>query len=269
MSRSHTIRIEPGKRFRLDEVDPDDTGPFQDKAEAQTRLRKDLERLPELQYKLYADGTRAVLVVLQAIDTGGKDGVIRNVMSGLNPAGCDVTSFKVPSAEEQAHDFLWRIHKAVPPLGVIGVFNRSHYEDVLVVRVHKLVPEKVWRARYGQINEFERILDANGVAILKILLHISRKEQGERLRARIEDPTKNWKFSAQDLVERKLFKSYLEAFEDAVNECGTPWAPWHVVPANRKWYRDAVVARLLREHLESLALRYPKPLLDLSKVVIR
>jgi PPK2 family polyphosphate:nucleotide phosphotransferase len=269
MPRSQSIRIEPGKRFTLGRVDPDDTGPFRGKSQAQGRLQKDLELLPELQYRLYADGAHAVLVVLQAIDTGGKDGVIRHVMSGLNPAGCAVTSFKVPSAEERAHDFLWRIHKAVPPLGVIGVFNRSHYEDVLAVRVHKLVPEKIWRARYAQINEFERVLTSNGVSLLKVLLHISREEQAQRLRARIEDPTKNWKFSAQDLEERRLWKSYMEAFEDAVNECGTPWAPWHVVPANRKWYRDAVVARLLREHLESLPLRYPKPSLDLSKIVIR
>ncbi len=269
MPRRHPIRIEPGKRFSIDRVDPDDTGPFRNRAAAQARLARDLERLPGLQYLLYADGRRAVLVVLQAIDTGGKDGVIRHVMSGLNPAGCSVTSFKVPTAEERAHDFLWRIHRAVPALGTIGVFNRSHYEDVLVVRVHRLVPEPVWRARYAQINEFERILTANGVSILKILLHISRDEQAERLRARIEDPTKNWKFSLQDLEERRAWKAYMNAFEDAINECGTPWAPWHVVPANHKWYRDAVVARLLREHLESLDLEYPKPAVDLSKIVIR
>jgi len=268
VARNHPFRVEPGKRFSMARIDPDDTGSLGDKVEAHDRLEKDLEILPKLQYLLYADGTRAVLVVLQAMDTGGKDGVIRNVMSGLNPAGCVVTSFKAPSSQELAHDYLWRIHQAVPARGMIGVFNRSHYEDVLVVRVHGLVPEKVWRGRYRQINEFERMLTDNGVSILKIYLHISKGEQEQRLRARIEDPSKNWKFSPADLKERKLWGAYMEAFEDAIGECSTEWAPWHVVPANRKWYRDAVVARLLREHLEALKLKPPKPRMDLSKVKI-
>lgn len=265
----HPIRIEPGRRFSIARVDPGDTGRFRDKVQAKARLAKDLEILPKLQYLLYADGTRALLVVLQAMDTGGKDGVIRNVLSGLNPAGCLVTSFKVPSSTELAHDFLWRIHQAVPARGMIGVFNRSHYEDVLVVRVHGLVPEKIWRGRYRQINEFERMLAENGVSILKIFLHIDRKEQAKRLRARIDDPAKNWKFSSADLEERRRWNAYMNAFEDAISECSTPWAPWHVVPANHKWYRDAVVARLLRGHLEALNLKTPAPKIDLSKVVIR
>lgn len=265
----HSHSIPKGEHVRLERIDPDDTGSLPDKEKARARLAKDLEELRRLQYLLYADGTRAVLVVLQAMDTGGKDGVIRHVMSGLNPAGCVVTSFKVPSSEEIAHDYLWRVHKAVPAHGMIGVFNRSHYEDVLVVRVHELVPESAWRPRYRQINDFERMLTENGVSILKIYLHISREEQAERLRARIEDPTKNWKFSMGDLEERKLWKRYMEAFEDAIRECSTPWAPWHVVPANRKWYRDAAVARLLREQLEALGLKTPKPRADLAKVVIR
>lgn len=269
MARNRPLRIEPGSRFSIARVDPGDTGSLRDKAEAQERLQEDLDILPKLQYLLYADGTRAALVVLQAMDTGGKDGVIRNVMSGLNPAGCIVTSFKAPSSGELAHDYLWRVHQAVPARGMIGVFNRSHYEDVLVVRVHRLVPEKVWRGRYRQINEFERMLTENGVSILKIYLHISREEQEKRLHARIEDPSKNWKFSPADLEERKLWDDYMVAFEDAIGECSTEWAPWHVVPANRKWYRDAVVARLLREHLEALKLRTPKPRMDLSKVRIR
>lgn len=265
----HTNRVEPGTRIRLKDVDPDDTGSLRSKERARARLAKDLEELRRLQYLLYADGTRAVLVVIQAMDTGGKDGVIRHVMSGLNPAGCVVTSFKVPSSEELAHDYLWRIHKAVPALGMIGVFNRSHYEDVLVVRVHHLVPEAVWRGRYRQINDFERMLAENGVSILKVYLHISKEEQAERLRARIDDPAKNWKFSMGDLEERKRWKDYMDAFEDAIHECSTPWAPWHVVPANKKWSRDAAVARLLREHLEALDLKTPKPRADLSKIVIR
>jgi PPK2 family polyphosphate:nucleotide phosphotransferase len=203
------------------------------------------------------------------MDTGGKDGTIRHVMSGLNPTGCTVTSFKVPSEEERDHDYLWRIHNAVPARGMIGVFNRSHYEDVLVVRVHGLVPKKVWAARYRQINDFERTLNENGVKILKFFLHISKKEQAERLRERIRDKSKNWKFSEADVRERRLWGSYQKAFEDALERCSTPWAPWHVVPADRKWVRDALVARAMVKALEGLRLRYPKAKTDLSKIVIR
>lgn len=264
-----TIVVRPGRRLTLRSVDPGDSRGFASRDEAREQLDRDLERLRELQQLLVADGRHALLVVLQAMDTGGKDGTIRHVMSGLNPAGCAVTSFKVPSAEELAHDFLWRIHRAVPPRGKIGVFNRSHYEDVLVVRVHGLVPDAVWTARYRQINEFERHLTENGVAILKFYLHISKAEQAERLRERIEDKSKNWKFAAGDLEERKLWNRYMTAFEDAVNRCSTPWARWHVVPANKKWARDALIARAMVEKLESLRLRYPKPKFDLSKIVVR
>jgi PPK2 family polyphosphate:nucleotide phosphotransferase len=232
-------------------------------------LADDLERLRELQTLLFADGRFSLLVVLQAMDTGGKDGTIRHVMSGLNPAGCIVTSFKVPSSEEASHDFLWRIHKAAPARGMIGVFNRSHYEDVLVVRVHGLVPKRVWKARYRQINEFERHLTENGVTILKFYLHISKAEQAKRLRERISDKKKNWKFAAGDVEERKLWGKYQRAYEDALNRCSTPWAPWYVVPADRKWARDALVARTMVRALEGLSLRYPKPKVDLSKIVIR
>ncbi|HEU4725404.1 MAG TPA: polyphosphate kinase 2 family protein [Candidatus Eisenbacteria bacterium] len=264
-----TIVARPGRRLRLRDVDPDDARGIDTPEEAKERLARDLERMRKLQRLLYADGRFALLVVLQAMDTGGKDGTIRHVMSGLNPAGCTVTSFKVPSAEEQAHDFLWRIHHAVPARGMIGVFNRSHYEDVLVVRVHDLVPEDVWKARYRQINAFERHLSQNNVTILKFYLHISKEEQAERLRARIADPAKNWKFSPADLEERKLWKKYMAAFDDAINECSTPWAPWHVVPANKKWARDAMIARAMVKALESLPLRPPKSKVDLSKIVIR
>lgn len=264
-----TIVVRPGRRLALRSVDPGDTRGLSSREEAGEQLARDLERLRELQRLLVADGRHALLVVLQAMDTGGKDGTIRHVMSGLNPAGCAVTSFKVPCAEELAHDFLWRIHRAVPPRGTIGVFNRSHYEDVLVVRVHNLVPQAVWKARYRQINEFERHLSENGVAILKFYLHISKAEQAERLRERIEEKSKNWKFAVGDLAERKHWSRYQAAFEDAVNRCSTPWAPWHVVPANKKWARDALVARAMVEMLDSLRLRYPKPETDLSKIVIR
>lgn len=263
------IRVRPGRPVRLADIDPDADGGFADKDEARTSLSMDLDRLRDRQRLLYADDRHALLVVLQAMDTGGKDGTIRHVMSGMNPVGCAVTSFKVPSAEEMAHDFLWRVHRSVPPRGVIGVFNRSHYEDVLVVRVHELVPAEVWRERYEQINEFERILTQNGVTVVKFYLHISKKEQKRRLQARLEDPQKNWKFSEGDLAERKLWKDYMEAYEEAINRCSTEWAPWYVVPANVKWARDAMVARVLLQTMDSMKLRWPKVPARVAKLKIR
>jgi PPK2 family polyphosphate:nucleotide phosphotransferase len=263
------VTIRTGRSFQIEDLPTTDVAGFKDKADARGQLEKDLERLRELQHLLYADGRFAVLIVLQAMDTGGKDGTIRHVMSGFNPAGCMVTSFKVPSEEEKKHDFLWRIHHAAPPKGVIGVFNRSHYEDVLVVRVHKMVPKDVWKARYRQINEFERTLTENGTTIIKLFLHISKKEQAKRLKARIEDKKKNWKFSSADLVERKLWSEYQEAYEDALRECSTEYAPWTVIPADVKWARDAMVARVMVDTLETLDLRYPKPQKDLDLVVVK
>ncbi|HET7497047.1 MAG TPA: polyphosphate kinase 2 family protein [Candidatus Eisenbacteria bacterium] len=269
-SRSRgAIRVRPGRPVRLSAIDPDSTGGFEGKDAARVSLDKDLDRLRERQRLLYADGRHALLVVLQAMDTGGKDGTIRHVLSGLNPVACVVTSFKVPSAEELAHDFLWRIHKAVPPHGVIGVFNRSHYEDVLVVRVHELVPPAVWKARYEQINQFERILSENGVRIVKIFLHISKGEQKRRLQQRLDNPEKNWKFSEADLAERKLWGGYMAAYEDAINRCSTDVAPWYVVPANVKWARDAMVGRLLRDTMDSMSLRRPKVSRKIAKQKIR
>ena len=263
------VTIRPGRSFQLEDLPTTDVAGFKDKADGRGQLEKHLERLRELQHLLYADGRHAVLIVLQAMDTGGKDGTIRHVMSGFNPAGCMVTSFKVPSEEEKKHDFLWRIHHAVPPKGVIGVFNRSHYEDVLVVRVHKMVPKEVWKARYKQINEFERMLTETGTTIIKFFLHISKKEQAKRLKARIEDKKKNWKFSSADLAERKLWSEYQDAYEGALRECSTEWAPWTVVPADVKWARDEMVARVMVETLETLDLRYPKPQKDLDLVVVK
>jgi len=261
----------PGRTIRLRGVPTDDTAGLVDKPAARARLAEELERLRDLQHLLYADNRFALLVVLQAMDTGGKDGTIRHVMSGFNPSGCVVTSFKVPSIEEREHDFLWRAHHAVPPRGSIGVFNRSHYEDVLIVRVHKLVPREEWQLRYRQINDFERILSENGVHILKFFLHISKGEQQRRLKARLKDPTKNWKFSEGDLFERKFWAKYQDAYEDAINRCSTPWAPWHIVPADHKWVRDTLVAHAIRLKLESLDLRYPKPLSKaaLSRIKVR
>ena len=262
------IIVKPGTKIRLKDIPTDHDAGFATKEKARARLAKDLDRLRELQHLLYADSRQALLVVLQAMDSGGKDGTIRHVMSGLNPVGCVVTSFKVPTDLERKHDFLWRIHQAVPAQGMIGVFNRSHYEDVLVVRVHDLVPKKIWSERYGQINDFERMLTENGVVILKFFLHISKAEQARRLKARITDKTKNWKFSSADLKERKFWSDYQEAFEDAINECSTEWAPWTIVPADKKWARDCMVARAMVERLETLKLRYPKPEADLSVAVV-
>jgi PPK2 family polyphosphate:nucleotide phosphotransferase len=252
------LRVRPGRPIRLRDVDPDDIGGFADKKAARDSLEQDLERLRERQRLLYADGRQALLVVLQAMDTGGKDGTVRHVMSGLNPSGCTVTSFKAPCPHDLAHDFLWRIHRETPARGVVGVFNRSHYEDVLVVRVRELVPPNVWKARYQQINEFERMLTENGTRIVKFYLHISKGEQKRRLKERLSDPQKNWKFSEGDIAERKLWPRYAEAYEDAINRCSTEWAPWYVVPANVKWARDAMVARVLLETMDSMRLRWPK-----------
>src|SRR5690349_15940936 len=208
-----TIVVKPDRKIRLDKIDPGDTRGLESEAEAGERLTKELDKLRALQRLLAADGRFALLVVLQAMDTGGKDGTIRHVMSGMNPAGCVVTSFKQPTTEELAHDYLWRIHHAVPARGMVGVFNRSHYEDVLVVRVHELVPDHVWKARYRQINQFERHLAENNVTILKFYLHISKAEQARRIRARIEDKSKNWKYSESDIKERKLWDDYMAAYE--------------------------------------------------------
>lgn len=260
--------VTPGKKRRLREIDPAYCGDYKGKQEARKQLEADRAELVGLQELLYAEGKHAVLIVVQAMDTGGKDGVIAHVMSGVNPQGCVVTPFKVPTPEELAHDYLWRVHKAVPPKGMIGIFNRSHYEDVLVVRVHSLVPKDVWRQRYEQINQFEKHLAENGVAILKFYLHISKEEQRRRLQARLDDPTKHWKFSVGDLKERALWNDYMAAYEDAVNLTSTPWAPWYVIPADRKWYRNLVVARVLVETLRGLRMKYPEPAEDLTKVVI-
>ena len=263
------VRVRQGRPIRLRDVDPDFNGGFADKKAAREALDLDLEKLRERQQLLYADGRYSLLVVLQAMDTGGKDGTIRHVMSGLNPAGCTVTSFKAPCLHELAHDYLWRIHREAPARGVIGVFNRSHYEDVLVVRVHGLVSREVWKGRYRQINEFERMLTENGTKIVKFYLHISKAEQKRRLKSRLAEPEKNWKFSEGDLAERKLWSRYEEAYEDAINQCSTEWAPWYVVPANVKWARDAMIARVLLETMDSMRLRWPKFAGSTKKIKIR
>jgi len=263
---SRRFIVKPGSRVRLRDSDAAITVGVDDKKEARKRLRKNVERLGELQYTLYAEDRRAVLVVLQAMDAGGKDGAIRKVFGPINPQGCRVTGFKAPTTEELAHDFLWRVHRAVPRRGEIGVFNRSHYEDVLIVRVRKLVPAPVWRKRYRQINDFERLLAESGVRILKFFLHISKGEQLERLRARLEDPTKHWKANPEDFEERKRWTQYLRAYEDAISRCTTAGAPWYVVPSDHKWFRDLVISGILVKEMAEMHLSCPEPKLDVSKI---
>lgn len=255
-----------GEKPRPSDWDPRATPGVADREDAEARLAKNLEKIDELQYSLYAEGRRSLLIVLQGMDTSGKDGVIRKVMAAFNPTGTRVTSFKVPTAEEAAHDFLWRIHKAVPARGQVGIFNRSHYEDVLVVRVHELVPEKVWSRRYDAINAFEKHLHEHGTRILKFFLHISRDEQKERLLARLDDPDKHWKFSEGDLAERTHWKDYQQAYADVLAKCSTKFAPWYVVPADRKWYRDFAISEILAGALAEMDPEPPKVKLDVKKL---
>jgi PPK2 family polyphosphate:nucleotide phosphotransferase len=268
MNLTKKLRLKPGHDVRLSKWDADYTIGL-DKDDAAKILKKNIERLAELEYRLYAESQRSLLIVLQGMDAAGKDGTVRHVMSGLNPQSCRVTSFKVPSTEEQSHDFLWRIHKAVPARGEIGIFNRSHYEDVLVVRVHNLQPKSVWSERYAQINEFEKMLTANNVVVLKFFLHVSKDEQRKRLEARLDDPTKNWKLSPADVAERKRWKDYQHAYEEALTRCSTGYAPWFIIPANKKWFRNLAVSQIVVETLESLDLKFPKPVADLSEIVIK
>ena len=251
-----TLRVRPGHDVRLRDLDPDaDHGWTKETAEPE--LDQQLERLTDLQDRLWAEGKHAVLVVLQGIDAAGKDGTIKKVMTAFNPQGCPVTSFKVPSAEELAHDYLWRVHKAVPRKGEVGIFNRSHYEDVLVVRVHDLVPKAVWGPRYEQINAFEDHLTANGTTIVKFFLSISKEEQRERFQARYDDPTKRWKFAMGDLAERDRWDDYQDAFDDVLSRTSTDVAPWYVIPADRKWFRNLAVATILAETMAELKPEYP------------
>jgi PPK2 family polyphosphate:nucleotide phosphotransferase len=261
-------RVRPGQKVNLARVDPNDTQLLPGgKAEAKRKSSAIQEQLAELQELLFASHDRKLLVVLQGMDTSGKDGTIRHVMVGFNPSGTRVASFRKPSMDELDHDYLWRVHRQVPAKGEVVVFNRSHYEDVLIVRVHNLVPKAVWKQRYDQIKAFEQTLFDEGTVILKFFLHISKDEQRKRLQARIEDPTKRWKFQPTDLEERKLWDDYQQAYQDALSRTSTEDAPWYIVPANQKWYRNYVVGSVLADALGSLHMKYPAP--DLSDVVIK
>ena len=263
------ITFTPGEKLRLADVDPRLVQGDWDKERAKERIAENTVRSRELAYKLYAENKRALLLVLQGMDTAGKDGTIRTVMTGINPQSCQITSFKQPSVEELDHGFLWRVHRAAPRRGNIGIFNRSHYEDVLVVRVRRLVPDDEWRSRYERINAFEKLLTQSGITILKCYLHISHQEQRERLQARLDNPLKRWKFSKADLAERKLWPEYQQAYEDAITKCNTAYAPWHVVPSDRKWYRNLLVSELLRQTLQRMDPKVPPPEAGLDGIVVQ
>jgi len=265
---SKKLMVKPGKKLRLADHDPDDSHGFT-KELADRQLIKHRAKLDQLQELLYAGRQHALLIVLQAMDAGGKDGTIRHVMAGVNPQSCDVASFKAPTALELGHDFLWRVHKVVPIKGSIGIFNRSHYEDVLIARVHKLVPKSVWSKRYDQINDFERMLAENGVKILKFFLHISEDEQKKRFEERLADRNKRWKISPADFEERKLWDQYMVAYEAALSQCSFDWAPWYVIPANKKWFRNCAISQIIVEALESLDMEYPKITYDPAHIVIK
>lgn len=250
--------VHPGQPAHIGQIDPRDVGGFEGgKAAGQKLLTKLTRRLDELQELFYADHSRALLIVLEGMDTAGKDGTIRRVFSGVNPEGVRVASFKTPSVLESDHDFLWRAHQQVPARGEMVLFNRSHYEDVLFTRVHGLIPRSVWERRYGEINEFERSLTEEGTTILKFFLHLSRAEQKRRLEERLADPTKHWKFRESDIQERQRWPAYMEAYEEALTKTSTSWAPWDVVPSDRKWYRDLCVSQQIVGTLEGFRMRYP------------
>lgn len=262
-------RVKPKAKINLHDWDPRDiSGIPGDKNNTKKVLVNLTAELEYLQEVLYAEQKQKLLIILQGMDTSGKDGTIRHVFEGVNPQGVQVASFKVPSAEELAHDYLWRVHKQVPGKGMITIFNRSHYEDLLVVRVHNLVPEEVWSKRFEHINAFEKMLADEGTTILKFFLHISIDEQKERLQARLDDPTKQWKFNPGDLKERALWEEYLQAYQDVLSRTSTSSAPWFIVPSDRKWVRNYVIATTIVNCLKSFQMNYPAPTSDLTNITI-
>jgi PPK2 family polyphosphate:nucleotide phosphotransferase len=258
--------VEPGAKVRLSKIDPSYTGKYETHEKAAPEIAKHLERMQKLQYLLYADGRQSLLVVLQALDAAGKDGVVRHVFSGMNPQGTCVFGFKQPSKEEAAHDFLWRAHLRTPAKGQVVIFNRSHYEDVLVVRVHDLVAESVWSKRYDLINDFEKMLSANGTHILKFYLHISPEEQLSRFAQRLDDPARNWKISESDYSERKLWPQYVDAYQDAMTLTSTKRAPWYVIPANHKWFRDLAISQIIADTMDEMGLKLPPAQVNIADI---
>jgi PPK2 family polyphosphate:nucleotide phosphotransferase len=260
------FKVLPGSKVKLADIDPG----FKDHHDSHKKATDEIERhenkLRRLQDLFYADGRRSLLICLQGMDTGGKDGTIHHILGAMDPQGCRVEQFRQPSKEELAHDFLWRIHKVAPRKGTVTIFNRSHYEDVLVVRVHNMVPQAVWSRRYDQINAFEQNLVDNNTHILKFYLHISKHEQLTRFEERLDDPTKQWKISEADYKERTFWDDYMAAYEDALSRCSTPHAPWFVIPSDHKWFRNLAIARIVVEYLEGLDMKYPEPSVDIAHI---
>ena len=258
--------VEPGTKVRLSKVDPSYTGKHETHEKAVPEIQANIERLGKLQYLLYADGSQSLLVVLQALDAAGKDGVIRHVFTGMNPQGTSVFGFKQPSREEAAHDFLWRAHMRAPAKGEVAVFNRSYFEDVLVVRVHKLVPQSVWSKRFELINDFETTLSRNGTTILKFFLYISPEEQLLRFKQRLDDPSRHWKISEGDYSERELWPQYIEAYEDAMAVTSTKRAPWYVIPANHKWFRNLAISQIIADTMDGMGLQLPPTRVNIADI---
>jgi PPK2 family polyphosphate:nucleotide phosphotransferase len=266
MNYYNKFRIAPGSRVRLKDFDPDFANKHEDKKSALLKVGKLQQRMDALQFQLYAEQKRSLLICLQAPDAGGKDGVVRHVIGSMNPQGCRVVGFKQPTPEEAAHDFLWRIERQTPRRGEVVIFNRSQYEDVLVVRVHDLVPKSVWTKRYGQINDFERRLATDGTHILKFFLHISKEEQLRRFKQRLDDPARQWKISEADYTEREYWANYQEAYEDAIGQCSAEDAPWFVIPSDHKWFRNLAISQIIVETMESLGIKVPEPSVNLADI---
>jgi len=264
MNYRKKFMVEPGAKVRLGKIDPDFSGKHLSRQAAIAATAKQIERIDRLQYLLYADASQSLLIVLQGLDAAGKDGLIRHLFSGVNPQGVSVAAFKKPTEREAAHDFLWRVHRRAPANGEIGIYNRSHYEDVLIARVHKLVPHSVWSKRYDLINDFEKILSDNATRILKFFLHISPQEQMQRFKARLDEPTRQWKISEADYTEREFWPQYVEAYEHALERTSTKRAPWYVIPANHKWFRNLAVSQIIADTMDDMGLTLPKPRVDLA-----
>lgn len=264
-----TFVVEPGTKVRLSDIDPSYSGKHKSHEEALPKIQDHIERMAKLQYLLYADGDQSLLIVLQALDAAGKDGTIRHLFSGMNPQGVAVFGFKQPTPAELAHDFLWRAHARTPGKGEVVIFNRSHYEDVLVVRVHKLVPRAIWSKRYDEINDFENLLHRDRTRILKFYLHISPEEQLARFKQRLDDPSRHWKISESDYSEREFWPQYVEAYEDALAQTSTKRAPWYVIPSNHKWFRDLAISRIVVDTLDEMGLKLPPTHVDLAEIATK
>jgi PPK2 family polyphosphate:nucleotide phosphotransferase len=261
------LAVEPGSKVRLKNLDPGYHGKHESHKSALPEIQQYLQKMEQLQYLMYAEKKHSLLIVLQGLDAAGKDGVVRHVLTGMNPSGCVESNFKQPTAEELAHDFLWRVHPHAPAKGSVAIFNRSHYEDVLVVRVHQLVPEKVWSKRYDQINDFEKlIVTENNTTILKFFLYISKQEQLARFAKRLNDPTRQWKISESDYKERDYWKDYIEAFEDVLNKTSTEHAPWFIIPSNHKWFRDLSISQIVTLTMEEMKMQLPEPTVNLAEI---